>query len=60
MNEDGKKYKLLIDLNAVNPRSMSVKSVHDNACVLDVGCACGDLGVALKESKNAQTYGHGI
>ena len=57
MSEDGKKYKLSIDLKDFNPRTISIKYIHDNAYVLDVGCACGDLGVALKEYKNAKMYG---
>jgi len=40
-----------------NPRSIVCDYVHDGAYILDVGCACGDLGVALKRYKHATVVG---
>lgn len=52
--QDGK-----IDLRLENSSwSYMVGFVGDSAAVvLDVGCACGDLGLALKKSRNAEIYG---
>ena len=52
------KYQLSIDLN--NPydsRVMEINYISRDSCVLDVGCACGDLGIALKEHKNCTCHG---
>lgn len=40
-----------------NPLVMTVDYILEKSVVLDVGCACGDLGVALKEHKNASMFG---
>jgi len=40
-----------------DPRSIVLNYVHDGAYVLDAGCACGDLGVALKRYKQATIVG---
>ena len=44
--------------NKTSPRVMAIDYMSiASPCVLDVGCACGDLGVALKEIKQATVYG---
>lgn len=44
--------------NDNDPRSFVAKYyVTDGATVLDVGCACGDLGVALKKHRRATIVG---
>ena len=52
-------YKSTIDMNnKTSPRVMAIDYMSiASPCVLDVGCACGDLGVALKEIKQATVYG---
>ena len=52
-------YKSTIDMNnKTSPRVMAIDYMSlDSPCVLDVGCACGDLGVALKSVKQANVYG---
>ena len=52
-------YKSTIDMNnKTSPRVMAIDYMSlDSPCVLDVGCACGDLGVALKAVKQANVYG---
>ena len=55
---DGDKYRINLNINAENSSySMIFNHITDNATVLDVGCACGDLGVVLKNLKNAEMYG---
>lgn len=43
--------------NVTDPRVMTINYMKDSPVVLDVGCACGDLGVALKEHRNATIFG---
>jgi len=51
-------YKTDVDINNTNDsRSLMCNMVKNEACVLDVGCACGDMGLALKKNKNCQVYG---
>ena len=58
-NSDGCKYRNDVDLlkRATNPLVIIVDYVTDNTTVLDIGCACGDLGIALKKYKNSEMYG---
>lgn len=59
-NFNGSKYKqdLNLILNGANySLSMIFNHVTEGATVLDVGCACGDLGVVLKKVKHAELYG---
>ena len=57
-NINGKKYQSNVDIyNSSDPRVMVIDYISDGAIVLDVGCACGDLGVVLKEYRNATIYG---
>lgn len=53
----GTKYHQEIDINGSGPLSIALRHINENTIVLDVGCACGDMGVALKKYKNAQIYG---
>lgn len=58
INQDGQRYKISQEFN--NPEdthAMVFNHITENAVVLDIGCACGDLGVALKDVKNCQMYG---
>lgn len=61
MNNDGMKYKTQgkIDSKRENsPHSILLGYVtKPSPVVLDVGCACGDLGIALKEYKGATVFG---
>ncbi len=52
-------YKSTIDMNnKTSPRVMAIDYMNiDSPCVLDVGCACGDLGISLREVKQAIVYG---
>ena len=55
---DGDKYKRELDLGMENNSlSLMFNHITENSVVLDVGCACGDLGVALKNIKYAEVYG---
>ena len=56
-NSLGTKYHQKIDINGLGPLSIALRHINENTIVLDVGCACGDMGVALKKYKNAQIYG---
>lgn len=59
MSDRAEIYKSVIDINnKYSPRVMSIDYMSvSNPIVLDVGCACGDLGIALKNIKNATVYG---
>jgi 2-polyprenyl-3-methyl-5-hydroxy-6-metoxy-1,4-benzoquinol methylase len=58
MSETGTKYKLDIDVNNLaDPRVMTMNYINSDAVVLDVGCACGDLGIILKQYRNSILYG---
>lgn len=47
-----------VSTDAVNDsKSILFRYVSDGATVLDVGCACGDLGVALHSNKGCTMYG---
>ena len=51
-------YKSNVNMNSVgDPRVMTIEYMKDTPVVLDVGCACGDLGVALKEHRSATMHG---
>ena len=61
MSNDGEKYKTPAKIQPNvenNSHSMMLGYVtKPTPVILDVGCACGDLGVALKEYKNATVFG---
>lgn len=38
-------------------KSMVYRYISPNSTVLDVGCACGDLGVALRQHKSCKMHG---
>jgi SAM-dependent methyltransferase len=40
-----------------DPRFLVTKWIRDGAKVLDVGCACGDLGVYLKNNRGCEIHG---
>ena len=47
-----------VDPEAQNDsKSMIYRYIANGASVLDVGCACGDLGVVLHNLKNCKVYG---
>lgn len=47
------KYKVNINLNNVNDsRTQMINLIEENKKVLDVGCACGDMGEYLFKNKN--------
>lgn len=47
-----------VSRDAVNDsKSLLFQYVEPDATVMDVGCACGDLGVALHKHKNCKMYG---
>lgn len=51
-------YKHDIDIENDNEsRSIMYSLIPHNSTVLDVGCACGDLGVILKQNKKCNVYG---
>lgn len=56
-NSIGTKYHQEIDINGLGPLSIALRHINENTIILDVGCACGDMGVALKKYKSAQIYG---
>ncbi|MEE1285969.1 MAG: methyltransferase domain-containing protein [Ruminobacter sp.] len=58
MNNRSQIYKTNLNLNNIgDPRVIALSYISDNCIILDVGCACGDFGVALKEHRNATMYG---
>lgn len=60
MDDTGRalKYKLDIDLNnKQDTRVLELAYITADSTVLDVGCACGDFGVALKAVRNCTVYG---
>lgn len=57
-HERDKIYAVTVDPSAVNDsRTFLFNFTNENTRVLDVGCACGDLGVALHEYKHCTVYG---
>lgn len=47
-----------VDLNnAFDARVIALNYIEKNATVLDVGCACGDLGNVLKKERDCIVYG---
>jgi SAM-dependent methyltransferase len=40
-----------------DPRFLVTKWIRDGAKVLDVGCACGDLGIYLKNNRGCEMHG---
>lgn len=57
-NQLGTKYKGTINLeHKSNPLVIAFHHITPNATVLDVGCACGDLGIVLKEQKTCEMFG---
>ena len=56
--ESGKFYKVSIDINNKNkPQTIIYDFIPSGSRVLDIGCACGDLGVVLTENKSCNVYG---
>lgn len=56
-NYEVEHYKLDIDIkNSNESRSIIYSLIDPNTTVLDLGCACGDLGVIL-QNKNCSVYG---
>lgn len=54
----GEKYKVQLSLNDSNDaRILAFHFVEPAAKVLDVGCACGDFGALLRNSKSCKMYG---
>ena len=52
------KYHCKIDPESKNDsHAILLNYVTNNSIVLDVGCACGDMGYALKKYKNCTIYG---
>lgn len=57
-NFNGDKYHQKVDLNCENNSlSLMFNHISEGATVLDVGCACGDMGCILKDKQKAQMYG---
>lgn len=51
-------YKSDINIGDNNEsRSIIYSLIEPNSSVLDVGCACGDLGIILHSNKNCRVYG---
>ncbi len=51
-------YQKGIDINDKNEsRSIIYSLIQPDKIVLDIGCACGDLGIALNNNKNCSLYG---
>jgi ubiquinone/menaquinone biosynthesis C-methylase UbiE len=61
MDDQAKKatiYQSTIDMSKPSDaRVCEINFIDEGALVLDVGCACGDLGIALKQYKNAEVWG---
>lgn len=54
----GKLYKNSIDINNKNASQTIIYDfISPGSCVLDIGCACGDLGVVLAKNKKCTVYG---
>ena len=45
-----------IDLNPTTSQIGRGETIKDTAKVLDIGCGCGGLGLALKEKFNVNNY----
>lgn len=57
-DDNALKYKIDIDINNKNDvHVIEMEYIEEGKTVLDVGCACGDLGVALKAHKKSEVYG---
>lgn len=53
-----KSYKVSIDISdKLSSHMIMFNYVKPNSIILDIGCACGDLGVILKKEKNCKCYG---
>jgi len=51
-------YQINVNIeNENDPRSIVCSYIEQDSTVLDVGCACGDLGLALKAKKNCTLHG---
>lgn len=51
-------YQSEIDLtNLFDARVIAMNFIKENSIILDIGCACGDLGIALKQYKNCNVFG---
>ncbi|MFA7172424.1 MAG: class I SAM-dependent methyltransferase [Kiritimatiellia bacterium] len=50
-------YQQTISESKKDPRFIVTKWIRNKAKVLDVGCACGDLGVYLKNNRGCEMYG---
>lgn len=56
--QSGTLYQNSIDINNKNSSQTIIYDfIPPGSCVLDIGCACGDLGVALAQNKNCTLYG---
>lgn len=51
------RYKTNIDLRVNSSHSKMINMIEDNLTVLDVGCACGDMGDYLYTNKNCKMFG---
>lgn len=52
------KYKVDIDMNNKNDvHVIEIGYIEKGKTILDVGCACGDFGIALKMYRNSVVYG---
>ena len=55
---DSLKYKVNINVrNKNNSHTCIISLVDENSRVLDIGCACGDIGKYLHDSKNCEVFG---
>lgn len=57
-NNDGKKYKANINLQDHNTSHYKIFNLtNKEETILDVGCACGDIGYILHKYKKCKVYG---
>lgn len=58
MDERSEIYKVHLDADDANDvRAFANGFVQESSLVLDVGCACGDLGRLLRENRKCQVHG---
>ena len=56
--ETGTLYQNPIDItNKNSSQTIIYDFISYKSCVLDVGCACGDLGIVLNKNKKCTVYG---
>jgi 2-polyprenyl-3-methyl-5-hydroxy-6-metoxy-1,4-benzoquinol methylase len=52
------RYRFCLDPTHKNDaRAIALEFIESENLILDIGCACGDFGVILKEEKNSLVYG---